>query len=162
MDKLDYLILSELLKNAKISLLKIANKLEISPLTVKKRFDRMVKDGVIRKSVITLDLSKFGYESKVFLLITNVPNKGKAVTVEALKKMRNILIISEIIGPIDILAFAVVNDINSLKEVIFEIKKLPSVQRVEIVCTNNVMFPISQSYGRVMSQRCLDLSKQCK
>ncbi len=160
MDKMDYLILSELLKNAQTSLLKIAIKLDISPLTVRKRYERMINDGVIRKSVITIDLSKLGYEGKVFLLITNTPNVNKATTIEALKKIQNVMIVSEIIGPIDILAIAPVIDLNSIKTLVSEVKKIPSVQRVEIACTNNTTFPISPAYGKLMSQRSLELTQK--
>ncbi len=160
MDKMDYLILSELLKNAQTSLLKIAIKLDISPLTVRKRYERMINDGVIRKSVITIDLSKLGYEGKVFLLITNTPNVNKATTIEALKKIQNVMIVSEIIGPIDILAIAPVIDLNSIKTLVSEVKKIPSVQRVEIACTNNTTFPISPAYGKLMSQRSIELTQK--
>lgn len=160
MDKMDYLILSELLKNAQTSLLKIAIKLDISPLTVRKRYERMINDGVIRKSVITIDLSKLGYEGKVFLLITNTPNVNKATTIEALKKIPNVMIVSEIIGPIDILAIAPVIDLNSIKTLVSEVKKIPSVQRVEIACTNNTTFPISPAYGKLMSQRSIELTQK--
>jgi Lrp/AsnC family transcriptional regulator for asnA, asnC and gidA len=160
MDKMDYLILSEMLKNAQTSLLKIAIKLDISPLTVRKRYEKMIKEGVIRKSVISIDLSKLGYEGKVLLLITNTPNVNKATTIEALKKIQNIIIVSEIIGPIDILAIAPVIDLNSIKTLVSEVKKIPSVQRVEIVCTNNTMFPIDTAYGRLMSQRSIELSQK--
>ncbi len=160
MDKMDYLILSELLKNAQISLLKIAIKLDISPLTVRKRYEKMINEGVIRKSVITIDLSKLGYEGKVFLLITNTPNVNKATTIEALKKIQNVMIVSEIVGPIDILAIAPVIDLNSIKTLVSEVKKIPSVQRVEIACTNNTVFPISQAYGKLMSQRSIELTQK--
>lgn len=50
----------------------------------------MVKNGVVRRSIITIDLSKLSYEGKVFLLITNAPNNGKAKTIEALKKIKTL------------------------------------------------------------------------
>ena len=162
MDKLDYQILSELLKNAQISLLKIANKLNISPLTVRKRYEKMVSDGVIKKASVTIDLSKLLYQGKAFLLITIAPNASKQKTIEAMEKMKNIILISEIIGPIDILAIAPVTDLNSVKELIGKIKELAGVQKVEITCTSNTIFPVSQTYGEFMSQKCLDLASKIK
>jgi len=70
------------------------------------------------------------------------------------------MIVSEIIGPIDILAIAPVIDLNSIKTLVSEVKKIPSVQRVEIVCTNNTTFPISPAYGRLMSQRSIELTQK--
>jgi len=162
MDKLDYQILGELLKNAQVSLLKIANKLNISPLTVRKRYEKMVSDGIIKKAVITIDLAKLAYQGKAYLLITIAPNESKLKTIEALQKMKNIILVSEIIGPIDILAIAPITDLNSIKELVSEIKKMQSVQQVEITCTGNTIFPVSQTYGEFMSQKCLDLASVSK
>jgi hypothetical protein len=118
----------------------------------------MVKNGVVRRSIITIDLSKLSYEGKVFLLITNAPNNGKAKT-RSPQKNKNVITVSEIIETIDILAIALISDLNSVRTLVNEIKKLPSVQRVEIACINNTVFPISPSYGNLMSQRCLELAR---
>ena len=45
MDKLDFLILSELLKDAQTPFSTVAKKLGTSPYTVAKRYEKMVKDG---------------------------------------------------------------------------------------------------------------------
>jgi Lrp/AsnC family transcriptional regulator for asnA, asnC and gidA len=152
MDKLDYLILAELLRNAQLSFLKIAQKLGVSSFTVKSRYSKMKRKGIIKESIITLDLSKLGYQGKVFLLITNRPDQAKSVTIEALKKIRNIIVVSEIIGPFDILAIAPIIDLNSIKTLVYEVKKIPSVQRVKINCLNNTMFPVNPTFGKILSQ----------
>jgi Lrp/AsnC family transcriptional regulator for asnA, asnC and gidA len=152
MDELDYLILAELLKNAQLSFLKIAQKLGVSSYTVKNRFTKMKKEGIIKERIITLDLSRLGYQGKVFLLITNAPTQPKSVTIEALKKIRNIIVISEVIGPFDILAIAPIIDFNSIKNLVYDVKQIPSVQRVKINCLNNTMFPVNPTFGKVLSQ----------
>jgi Lrp/AsnC family transcriptional regulator for asnA, asnC and gidA len=159
MDKLDYLILAELLKNAQISFLKIAQKLGISSFTVKSRYDKMKEEGIIKKSIITIDLSKLGYQGKVFLLITNSSNQAKSVTIEALKKVRNIISISEIVGHFDIIAIAPINDFNSIKALVNEVKQIPSVQRVKISCVNDTVFPLDPTFGKILSQQSRDLAK---
>jgi len=158
MDKLDYLILSELLKNAQKSFLTIARRLGVSPSTIVKRYGKMKEDGTITSSVVSLDLSKLGYQGKAFLMITNVPNKDKSATIESLKKIRNIMLITEIIGAFDILAIAPVSDLNSIKTLVREVKKIPSVQQVEITCIGDTAFPINSSFGEVVSKKCLYLS----
>ncbi len=162
MDELDYLILGELLKNAQTSFLKIAQKIGVSSFTVKSRFDKMKEEGVIRKTIITLDLSKLGYQGKAFLLITNTPNQAKSVTMEALKKIRNIIVLSEIIGPFDIIAIAPITDFNSVKALVNEVKSIPSVQRVKISCINDTIFPINQTHGKILSQESLDSAEALK
>lgn len=158
MGKLGYLILSDLLKDAQTSFMAIAKKLGISPCTVRKRYQRMKREGVINKSIVSIDLSKLGYQGKVFLMITNSPSYDKSVTIASLMKIRNVMVISEIIGPFDILAIAPVTDLNSIKMLADEVRKLPSVQRVEITCISDTAFPVNSSFGQVLSQKCLELA----
>ena len=155
MDALDYLILSELLKDARMSFLAIAKKLNISPYTVGKRYEKMRENGTIVKAIISIDLSKLGYQGKAFLMITNHPGKDKQVTIDALKKMRNIIVMSEIIGDFDIIAIAPVSDIESVRTLVKEVKKVPSVQDVKITCIEDISFPINSSFGEVLSNKCL-------
>ena len=156
MDKLDYLILSDLLKDAQMSFMAIAKKLGISPYTVRKRYQRMKREGVIKKSIVSIDLSKLGYQGKAFLMITNSPSHDKSVTIASLMKIKNVMVISEIIGPFDILAIAPVMDLNSIRALADEVRKLPSVQRVEITCISDTAFPINAGFGKALSQKCLE------
>jgi Lrp/AsnC family transcriptional regulator for asnA, asnC and gidA len=162
MDEIDYLILGELLLDAQTSFLQIAKKLKISSFTVKSRYDKMVKEGTILKSTINIDMSKLGYQGKVFLLITNVPNQPKKVTIDLLKKIRNIISISEIIGPFDIIAIAPVTDLNSIKDLVSDVKRIPSVQRVDLTCINETTFPLSSTFGKMLSQVSRETAAEIK
>jgi Lrp/AsnC family transcriptional regulator for asnA, asnC and gidA len=157
MDKLDYLILGELLKDAQLSFVTIAKKLGTSPYTVRERYKRMKKEGIINQCTITIDLSKFGYQGKVFLMIAISPQGEKTKTIDALKKIRNIFIITEIIGSFDILAVAPIVDLNSIVEIVNEIKKAPDVQKVEITSVTNTIFPYP-NWGEQLSQKCSKLA----
>jgi DNA-binding Lrp family transcriptional regulator len=158
MDKRDHLILSELLKDAQLSFVTIAKKLGTSPYTIRKRYERMKEEGIIYKSVVSIDLSKLGYQGKVFLMITISPQRDKSKTISALEKIRNIFVITEIIGSFDILAIAPIIDLNSIRTIVNEINKLPDVQKVEITCINNTAFPISQSWGKLLSRKSYELA----
>jgi len=156
MDKLDYLILSELLADAQTPFSTIAKKVGSSPYAVAKRYRRMMKAGTVLQSVISIDLSKLGYQGKALLMITTMPNDDRMSVVEALKKIRNIISISEIIGAFDILAIAPVSDLNSIKALVKEVKSIPGVQTVEITTINDTSFPVGLSFGAVLSKKCLD------
>ena len=158
MDEIDYLILSELLIDAQLSFLEVAKKIGISSFTVKSRFDKMKRDGVIRGNIVTIDLSKLGYQGKVFLLIMTAPNTAKSITIDALKKIRNIIVVSEIIGPFDLLAIAPIVDLNSITALVQEAKKIPSVQRVKITCLKDTWFPVSPTFGKVLSEQSRNLA----
>ncbi len=157
MDKLDYLILSELLKDAQLSFVTIAKKLGTSPYTVRERYKRMKNEGIINKCTITIDLSKLGYQGKVFLMVTISPQREKSEIIVALKKIKNIFIITEIIGSFDILAVAPIIDLNTIIAIVNEIKKIPDVQKVEITCVNNPIFP-NPSWGELLSRKCVKLA----
>ncbi len=158
MDKLDQLILSELLKDAQLSFVKIAKKLGTSPYTIRKRYERMKAEGIIDKSIVSIDLSKLGYQGKVFLMITISPQRDKSETISALKKIRNIFVITEIMGSFDILAIAPIIDLNSIRTIVDEINKLPDVQKVEITCVNNTDFPFNSSWGKLFSRKSYELA----
>jgi DNA-binding Lrp family transcriptional regulator len=158
LDKLDYLILKELAKDAQMPFLTIAKQLGTSPYTVVKRYEKMKKEGIIRKSIISIDLSKLGYQGKVFLMITNVPTQDKSVTMEALKKMKNIIVVTQVIGAFDVLAIAPITDLNSIRTLVKNIKKVPSVQRIEIACINDTDFPVNPSFGKMIRQSFTDLA----
>ena len=64
MDKIDYLILSELLKDASLSFVEIAEKVGTTPYTVRRRYEKMKKEGVIHRCIVSIDLSKLGYQGK--------------------------------------------------------------------------------------------------
>lgn len=158
MDKLDYLILSELFKDASLSFVEIAKNVGTSPYTVRRRYEKMKKEGVIRKSVVSLDLTKLGYQGKAFLLITVMPNGNKSETIEYLKKMRNVIVVTELIGPYDILAIAPITDLYSIQELVKEARGAPYLERVEIACIDDIHFPVSPNFGTILSQKSASLA----
>ena len=158
MDKLDYLILSELLKDASLSFVEIAKKVNTTPYTVRRRYERLKKEGTIQKSMISIDLSKLGYQGKAFLLITLLPNGNRAETVAFLKNVKNVIVVTEIMGAFDILAIAPITDLKSVHSLIAEVRKAPFLARVEIACIDDVHFPVSPNLGTVLSKKCQTLA----
>jgi len=158
MDKTDYLIFSELLKDASQSYVEISNTLGISSYTVRRRYEKMKKEGAIQKCVVSIDLSKLGYQGKTLLLITVAPNSNKSDTIAYLKKIRNIFVITEIIGPYDIIAIAAITDLNNIQTLVKEVREAPFLQRVEIACIDDTDFPIGPNFNSVLSQKSYTLA----
>jgi Lrp/AsnC family transcriptional regulator for asnA, asnC and gidA len=158
MEKVDLLILSELLKDAQMSFVKIAKKIGVSPYTVRVRYGKMKREGVILRSVVSIDLSVLGYQGKAFLLITLSPNKDKKENISALEKIKNIIVVTEILGTFDLLAIAPVVDLVSIRNLVNEVKSSPNVQRVEIACISDTTFPVNPSFGRIVGRKCYDLA----
>jgi DNA-binding Lrp family transcriptional regulator len=158
MDKLDYLILAELNKNGGMSFVDIAKKVASTACTVRRRYEKMKKEGKIFRCIISLDLSILGYQGKIYLLITEKPNSNKSETVAYLKNVRNILVVTEIIGPCDIIAIAPVTDLASIQTLLSETKKAPNVEKVDFYCINDNSFPIGHNFGEELNQRCQTLA----
>jgi Lrp/AsnC family transcriptional regulator for asnA, asnC and gidA len=158
MDKLDFLILSELLKDATLSFVEIAKKVGTSPYTVRRRYEKMKKEGIIFRCIVSIDLTKLGYQGKAFLLITVSPNGNKSETISYLKKMRNVIVVTELIGPYDILAIVPITDLSSIQTLVKEARKAPYLQRVEIACIDDIHFPVSQNFGTILSQKSYTLA----
>lgn len=151
MDRLDYLIMSELLRDAQMPFAEIAGKLDTSPYTVKRRYERMNKQGLLFKRVLSIDLSKLGYQGKAFLYITLAPNTNRKETAKYLLTVSNIIVVSELIGPFDILAIAPISDLDSVRTVVNQARKAPNVERVQIACINDTQFPVNPNFGKILS-----------
>ena len=139
MDEIDLRIAEELMIDAQIPFRRIALKLGISPETVRKRYERMKRDGQILLCSVSIDFSKIGYEGIVFLMIESME---RSETSASLKEMRNVISVNRAIGDFDILVVAVVQDIADLLKLVNEVRQLPKVNRVELFLgTLNVPFP---------------------
>jgi len=153
MDSLDFLILSELLKDATLSLAEIAKKVGTSPYTVRRRFARLKEEGIIVRSIVSIDLAKLGYQGKAFLLISVSPAGDKSKAIAYLKKVQNIIVVTELVGPYDILAIAPITDLNSIQTLVAEAKRTPDVLLVKLACLDDTHFPVSQNLGTMLSQK---------
>jgi Lrp/AsnC family transcriptional regulator for asnA, asnC and gidA len=158
MDKLDYLLLSELLKDARMPFSTIAKKIGVSPQTIISHYERMKKKGVIARCILSIDPSKLGYQGKVFLMITNSPSHSKSATLESLRKIENVIVITEIIGSFDILAIALVTDLNSIIKLVSAVKGLDSVQQVEVSLVEETDLPVTPNFAKVYSKRSYELA----
>jgi Lrp/AsnC family leucine-responsive transcriptional regulator len=158
MDSLDYLIISELLKDGSLSFVEIAEKVHTTPYTVRRRYEKLKKEGVIQRCIASIDLSKLGYQGKAILLITVTSNSNKTETIAHLKTVKNIIVVTEIIGPFDILAIAPIVDFRSVRALVKETRKAPYVQRVELACIEDTSFPVSSNFGSVLSKKSQSLA----
>jgi DNA-binding Lrp family transcriptional regulator len=100
-DELDYKILQLLSANARESLAKIANKLTVSTTTIKTRFEKLKKAGVIRGFRVIIDPASYGYNTyKAYLYLTDYSKRNKIV--EYLKNNPNLVFIDTYAGEADL------------------------------------------------------------
>jgi len=152
-NKIDYLILSELQSDAALSFVDIAKKVGATPCTVKRRFEKMKDKGIIFGCSLSIDLGRVGYQGKTFLLITLTPNSNKSETIAYLCNIQNVLVVTQTIGPYDLMVMAPITDLKSIQILLEEARKAPNIQRVEFSCVNNVDFPVSPNYRTMLSEK---------
>lgn len=146
MDETDLEILQLLVRSPQEPFYRIAKKVGVSPRTVQKRLQKMKEAGMIHCFSIIIDLSKLGYQGEAYLQITNAPGYDKATTIEGLKGIPNIFLITEIIGDFDVMAIAAVKDYKSIVKMVNTIKQMPSVEKVETDFVTETQFPATTKF----------------
>ncbi len=162
MDKVDFLILNELLKDAELSFVEIASRVHSTPATIRRRYERMKKEGTVFLCPVSINLAKLGYQGKALLLIRLMPNCNKLETIDYLIKVKNVMVVTETLGPYDILAMAPITDLKSIQLLVGEARKAPNVERVELSCMDSLCFPIGANFGKVLGDKSLTLAKNEK
>jgi DNA-binding Lrp family transcriptional regulator len=150
MDKIDLQILQELTKDSQTPFYRLAKEIGVSPRTAQKRYERMKEEGIILRPTIEVDLSKIGYVGKVHLMITNAPNQDKAITINALDKMKNVFLLAETVGDFDLIAVAMIKSVRDMISLVGDIRKLQSVERVEVALVSDTAFPVTESFGKFL------------
>ncbi len=146
MKNVDYQILQELISNPQASFSTIAKKLNISQNTIKKKYEKMLQEKTILHNFITIDLQKIGYEGRARYTIKT---QQKILTIEALKKIPNVILVSETFGDYDVIAFAVVKDYTSMINITDKIKKIPTIMQADVSLEKTTHFPVSQQFNNL-------------
>src|SRR5512136_3068096 len=149
MDRIDQQILEELTRNPQAPFSRIAKRIGVSPITVQRRYNELKEEGIILQSSITMDLSKVGYQGKAILMITNAPNEDKTRTADALRHMKNVFLVANVIGECDVIAVAAIKDFKNIIDLINEFRKIPSVDQVEVDLTTDSAFPVDKEFNNV-------------
>ena len=141
MDKIDLFIIEKLTEDARTSFRKIAEELDLSPDTVINRYVALQEKGVIRGSTVVINPKKIGYPAMAVFMIGTSPihvlaNEtipvDSSLILDALIKMRNIIVATKTVGDHDLLAIGVIMGFEHLINVRNEIAKIPSVKDLEV------------------------------
>jgi len=124
LDEIDERIIDILKSNARTPLSVIAEELGLSKTAVKKRIDRLVSSGVIRR--YTIELST---ESVVRALVfVKTEAKGRTTEVaQSVKKIKYVDKVFEVAGDYDIVAIVSSPTVEKLNESIDNIREVPHV-----------------------------------
>ncbi|MDG6222818.1 MAG: Lrp/AsnC family transcriptional regulator [Candidatus Bathyarchaeota archaeon] len=142
MDKTDSTIINLLTVDARTSFRKIARELGVSPDTVICRYKALQEQGVIRGSTVVLDPKKIGYKGMAAFMIdtspTNIiateatPPEELSHILETLIKMPDVILATKTVGDHDMLAIAVIKDVEHLIETGGNIAKISGVKDLQV------------------------------
>jgi Lrp/AsnC family transcriptional regulator for asnA, asnC and gidA len=149
-DDLDVRILSELAKDASISVPKLSKKINVNSSVVYSRIKRLVKRGLIRKFTIVINDEALGFNVKALTGI-NMDSKLRDNVLNELFKIPEVREVAEVTGRFDVLVTMNARSLDEMHQLISEkIGRIEGVQKTETFIemrktTREVAYPTSIS-----------------
>ncbi|GIU70611.1 MAG: transcriptional regulator [Candidatus Nitrosocaldaceae archaeon] len=130
-DELDLKILSELMKDASISVPKLSKKINVNASVIYSRIKRLVKLGLIKKFTIIINDEALGFNVKAVTGI-NMDAKYRENILKELNKIPEIEEIVEVTGRFDMLVRLHARTLDDMYSIISDkIGNIEGVQRTE-------------------------------
>ncbi len=160
LDAVDTQILTELIKDAQMPFSEISKKIGVSRETVRKRFERMKKEGVIHKITLLIDGRKIGEQGTAFLMLTCLRGADKEAVFQKLQVIPDVCLVTGLMGDFDFFVWARIRDLEQIAQIISEIRKHEGIDHIETLLLPQTYF--SFSLIPKTSTRCdgIDLPKR--
>tara|TARA_B100000749_G_scaffold87695_1_gene66579 strand:- start:152 stop:601 length:450 start_codon:yes stop_codon:yes gene_type:complete len=141
-DETDKRIISEYLKDARISYREVAKRLQLAVGTVLTRTKKLENDGIIKSYSAILDYDKLGYDIIAISEIT--VSKGKLTDVEnAIAKLSPTCAVYDVTGENDVI---IVSKFKNREEMSDFTKKLLSMSNVERTNSKLVLNTVKEDF----------------
>lgn len=135
LDRIDELILKNLMVDARLSARQLGIKLGISTVTILSRIKKLEQEKIIKGYSALIDHEKLGYNLTAIIEI--IAKKNKIIDIEAeLSKIENVCGVYDITGNTDTLIIAKFKSRSELSEFV---KGLSSISNVENTVTHVVL-----------------------
>lgn len=130
-DNLDLKILSELSKDASISVPRLSKKININSSVVYSRIKRLVKRGLIKKFTIVINDEALGFNVKALTGIT-MDSKLRDNVLAELFKIPEVREVAEVTGRFDVLVTMTARSLDEMHQIISEkVGRIEGVQKTE-------------------------------
>ena len=130
-DDLDLKILSELSKDASISVPRLSKKININSSVVYSRIKRLVKRGLIKKFTIVINDEALGFNVKALTGIT-MDSKLRDNVLKELFKIPEVREVAEVTGRFDVLVTMTARSLDEMHQIISEkVGRIEGVQKTE-------------------------------
>ena len=132
LDEIDYKILEILRRGARTPFTDVGRDLGISDATVHVRVKRMMDEGIIKRYTIEVDEKALGRYVCGFVLI-NVKPGSLEEAANQLAENERISAVYEVHGPNDFIMKIEASDLDEMRNLILEIRKIPNVVTSELI-----------------------------
>lgn len=113
LDELDLRIIRSLNQDARKAFKTIAEELDVSDTTIRKRVKRLQRDGVIKKFMVLIDYRLMGRVVKAFIGLKISPSKIQSV-VEKLEGLADVHVLYRTTGISDLFLEVIFSDLDEL------------------------------------------------
>jgi Lrp/AsnC family transcriptional regulator, regulator for asnA, asnC and gidA len=143
MDTVDIQILTELIKDAQMPISEISQRIGVSRETVRKRFEKMKKDGIIKRITILIDGHKIGEQGTAFLMLTSLRGADKQAIFQKLQIVPDVCLVTELMGDFDFFVWARIRDLQQIAQIVSEIRKCEGIDQIETLLLPQTYFGFS-------------------
>ena len=130
MDDLDQQLLLLLSREGRASAADLARALSVSRGTIQNRIDNMQRNGVIKRFTVELGQNEQSQQVSAFVLI-NLKAADDAMVKTALKRFKEIIVLSTLSGSFDMVAEIRCNSLARLDDLLDQIRCTPNVQSTQ-------------------------------
>jgi Lrp/AsnC family transcriptional regulator for asnA, asnC and gidA len=160
MKAVDVQILTELMVDARTPFSHIAKKIGVSHQTVRNRYERMKKEGIIKACSVLVDGHKLGDEGTIFFMLSLAPEVNKEDVMKSLIQMPELYLIVEVIGDYDFFAWARFKNLYQLSHLVGDIRHLGNINRIETLLLTQTYFAFSLAPKVTIKCDGMDLPKR--
>jgi DNA-binding Lrp family transcriptional regulator len=129
-DEIDEKIAEKLSEDGRAPLGKIAKEIGISADTVKRRYEKLKKNGVL-KVTIQIDPIRIGYRAAaIFFAVTS--NEKSSTIIEKISRMPDVISIMKTTGDYDLKIWKFIRDIDQLLETQLELVKIQGIAKMDV------------------------------
>jgi len=124
LDEMDRQIISMLREDSRRPYTEIARKLGITEGAVRKRVEKLVSEGVIRKFTVEVSVEE---EVKAVILVSTMPSHPSPIIADKIRHVAGVKEVYEVTGEYDIVALASGESIYDVNRCIDDIRKVEGV-----------------------------------
>jgi DNA-binding Lrp family transcriptional regulator len=120
LDKIDHIILEELMQDGRASFSAIARETKLTDVAIKKRVESLKRRNIISGISVDLNYKSLGYENPIFVQIRSEVSKNKDI-IKKLNGMDFVLELYQVLGEYNLIAKLIVPNLETAEKFISQL-----------------------------------------